>query len=192
VISELPAREYCVSQRHFQTTKFNFETCRCTKLPALRVGILALIALVFGSGTVQAQFTYETNQSTITITGYTGAENVVTIPDEINGLPVRRIGDDAFLHSDVSEVVIPEGVNEHREKRLSLLQEPCQHYASGNSQRHLVRGHFFFSALTHVEIPDGVTSIGPSAFLGARFSPILRFRTASPTLACQRSPIARA
>ena len=46
----------------------------------------------------QAQFTYITNNGTITITaGYTGPGGDVTIPDSINGLPVTTIGNDAFL-----------------------------------------------------------------------------------------------
>jgi hypothetical protein len=40
---------------------------------------------------VQAQFNYTTNNSTITITGYTGPGGAVTIPDTIDGLPVTSI-----------------------------------------------------------------------------------------------------
>jgi hypothetical protein len=41
---------------------------------------------------VQAQFTYTTNNGTITITKYTGPGGVVDIPATINGLPVTCIG----------------------------------------------------------------------------------------------------
>ena len=42
------------------------------------------------------QFTYITNNGTITITGFTGPGGDVTIPDTINGLPVTSIGTNAF------------------------------------------------------------------------------------------------
>ena len=47
---------------------------------------------------VQAQFTYVTNNGTITITGGSGGcpSGALTIPDTINGLPVTSIGDWAF------------------------------------------------------------------------------------------------
>jgi hypothetical protein len=47
-----------------------------------------LLAALFAlPAAVQAQdFTYETNNGAITIIGYNGTNNVVTIPDTVNGL----------------------------------------------------------------------------------------------------------
>ena len=59
----------------------------CLQTMLLRCCCLALPAAV------QAQFTYTTNNGTITITGYTGSGGAVTIPGTINGLPVTSIGD---------------------------------------------------------------------------------------------------
>jgi len=42
---------------------------------------------------VQKQFNYVTNNSSITNTGYTELGGAVSIPAQINGLPVRSIGD---------------------------------------------------------------------------------------------------
>src|SRR6266404_4365134 len=62
-----------------------------TKNIALALALLALPAVV------QAQdFTYTTDNSTITITAYTGPGGDVTIPDTISGLPVTSIGYAAF------------------------------------------------------------------------------------------------
>jgi len=47
---------------------------------------------------LQAQFSYLTDNGTITITGYTGPGDEVFIPDTINGLPVTRIGYYAFFY----------------------------------------------------------------------------------------------
>ena len=58
---------------------------------------LAVLTMVWAlPGVVQAQFTFTTNNGTITITGYTGPGGAVDIPSEINGLPVTSIGEYAF------------------------------------------------------------------------------------------------
>lgn len=59
---------------------------------------LAAFSLLLGAPTlVQAQdYTYTTNNGTITITRYTGSGGEVSIPDTINGLPVISIGNGAF------------------------------------------------------------------------------------------------
>ena len=65
----------------------------------LRAGwILALALLGALGGAVQAQFTFATNQGTLTLTGYTGSGGVVIIPETVNGLPVVAIGDWAFYN----------------------------------------------------------------------------------------------
>src|SRR5437899_8516707 len=59
---------------------------------------------------VQAQFNYTVTNQTVTITGYTGTNDVVAIPSTINGLPVTSIGDRAFLSSSITGVAIPNSV----------------------------------------------------------------------------------
>jgi hypothetical protein len=62
---------------------------------------------------VRAQFTYTTNDdNTITITGYTGSNGVVVIPDMTNGYPVTSIGSQAFVYSKLTEVTIPDSVSD--------------------------------------------------------------------------------
>ena len=63
-------------------------------------------------GAAQGQeFRYITNNSTISITGYTGPEGDVTIPSVITGLPVTSIWDWAFGNSTIlTSVTIPSSV----------------------------------------------------------------------------------
>ncbi len=60
----------------------------------------------------QAQdYTYETNNGAIIITGYIGSGGDVTIPTIINGLPVTTIRYTAFAHSsNLTSVTIPNSV----------------------------------------------------------------------------------
>jgi hypothetical protein len=58
-------------------------------------------------GVVEAQFTFTTNNGSITITGYTGPGGAVTIPPSINGLPVSSIGWNGFNgRSNLTSVTI--------------------------------------------------------------------------------------
>jgi hypothetical protein len=101
---------------------------------------VALLLLLTLPALVQAQFNYTTNNGTITITGYTGPGGAVTIPDRINGLPVTRIGDEAFVNCYLTRVAI------------------------GNNVTSIGYGAFASTGLTSITIPDSVTSIGQQAF----------------------------
>ena len=74
----------------------------------------ALLPLLLGltlPAAVQAQFNYTNINGTITVTGYTGPRGSVTIPATLNGLPVTRIGDVAFLKcTNLASVTIPTNV----------------------------------------------------------------------------------
>ena len=53
-------------------------------------------------------FRWREEQGGITITDYFGAERAVTIPAELDGLPVRVIGSDAFQGADCETVILPD------------------------------------------------------------------------------------
>ena len=59
-------------------------------------GMLLPLLLLAWPAVLQAQFDYSTDNGTITITGYTGPEGEVFIPDTIDELPVTSIGNGAF------------------------------------------------------------------------------------------------
>lgn len=148
------------------TVKFNFEADRGMRSAPRLIRVVRLLAVAgLSAAAVSAQFTYETNQNTITITRYTGSESVVSIPAEIDGLPVRRIGDGAFLHSDVNDVVISEGVTSIGRSAFHYCRNLVRITLPG-TLNDIGENAFTFSALPKVEIPEGVTDIGPSAFSG--------------------------
>lgn len=87
-------------------------------------------------------YTYTSDGTQITITGYTGTETVVTVPVTVANLPVKVIGDNAFKDKTaITTVSLPNGL--------------------------ITVGKYAFqgcSALTSVNIPSSVTSLGEGAF----------------------------
>ena len=74
--------------------------CAARLLPLLLVLVLPAAA--------HAQYSYTTNNGSITITGFTRPGGAMTIPSTIDGLPVTRIKDSAFLSfSSMTSVTIP-------------------------------------------------------------------------------------
>jgi hypothetical protein len=101
---------------------------------------MGLVLSLASPNAIQAQFDYLTGNGAVTITAYTGSEINVTIPFQINGLPVTAIGDSAFRASRSLTVNIPDTIT-----------------SIGDLT-------FFYSALTNIAIPSSVTNIGSSAF----------------------------
>jgi hypothetical protein len=87
-------------------------------------------------------YTYTIDNDAITITGYTGSDSEIIIPDTIEGLPVVGIGDYAFFnYSSLTNVIIPGSVTS------------------------IGGGAFMYCyGLIGVTIPNSVTNIGASAF----------------------------
>jgi hypothetical protein len=53
------------------------------------------------TATVQAQFTFVTNNGAISITGYTGASGNMIIPSATNGYPIVNIASSAFNENTI-------------------------------------------------------------------------------------------
>ncbi len=89
-------------------------------------------------------YTYTVNNdgTTATITGYTGSEEIIIIPGDVNEYNVSVIGDDAFSNcTTLTAVTIPDSVTNIGE-----------------------RAFLNCGSLTSVEIPDSVTNISDGAF----------------------------
>ena len=100
----------------------------------------------------------------ITITGYTGGAESVTIPSLIDGKPVVAIGQDAFSFTDVASVTIPGTV-------MSIGYEAfgtCTNLSSVSMPNSITNiGQYAFfkcSALVNVTIPIGVTIMRDEVF----------------------------
>jgi len=74
---------------------------------------LRLVVLLLGLKTaaVHAQYSYTTNaDNTITLTGYTGSGDVLTITNMITGLPVTGTSPQAFAGTTFASIIIPSSI----------------------------------------------------------------------------------
>jgi hypothetical protein len=103
---------------------------------------LTFAVLLFVTPSAHAQFIYTTNDGTITITGYIGANDDVEIPSAIDGLPVTQIGPRAFDSFPLTSVTISNGVTSIGDAAFSNCTD-----------------------LTMITLPNSVTSIGDQVFM---------------------------
>lgn len=102
----------------------------------------------------------------VEITKYTGTDKVVTIPGEIDGLPVRCIGHDAFYNNQtLQEVMIPESVQAIRKSAFSCCGSLKEVKFLGNSIDQIEQWSFLAcNSLIKVDIPASVSQIDPAAY----------------------------
>ena len=118
-------------------------------------------------------FTFTSDGTAITITGYTGAGGAIAIPATINSLPVKTIGASAFSNkSAVTSVTVPASVVTLGDNAFSGCTGLTGMTIQGGVTmvgRLTTIGTGTFqgcSALASMEVPLGVTSIGGGAFFG--------------------------
>jgi hypothetical protein len=72
--------------------------------------LLAFLMLALPAA-LHAQFTYTESGGSVTITGYTGSNDVLTIPATINAFPVVNIGVGAFAYFyGITSVTLPDSI----------------------------------------------------------------------------------
>jgi hypothetical protein len=139
---------------------------------------LAVLFFLILPAVVQAQFTFTTNNSTITITGYTGTCAVVTIPAAINDYPVTSIASYAFPGNiSLTNVTIGTGITNIGDYAFSdCTSLTAINVDASNPDYSSVDGVLFDQTRTTLiqypasktgtcyTIPYGVVSIGGASF----------------------------
>ena len=95
--------------------------------------------------TADEPFTFETAADGVIITGYAGENTELTIPVQINGIPVIAIADRAFIGSSLQQITIADTVTQIGASAF----ENCR-------------------SLISVALPGSVTAIGSRAFAGCK------------------------
>ena len=129
------------------------------------VWVLSVLSSSARAGTL-GDLTYRITDGEVTITECDiVAEGDLVIPNEIEGLPVTSIGEEAFiLCMHLTSITIPEGVTSIGDWAFW----ECRSLASITIPDSVTSiGWYAFagrSSLTSIAIPEGVTSIGDDAF----------------------------
>ncbi len=116
--------------------------------------------------TPEEYFTYEMmDDQYVRITGYTGADELVVIPDTISGYAVQEIGSHAFENCDfLKEVILPKNLTVIRD-RAFLNCANLVDVVFPDGLQILEAGVFAgCNALLEADLPDSVTTIGEECF----------------------------
>ncbi|MCR5611188.1 MAG: leucine-rich repeat protein [Clostridiales bacterium] len=80
-------------------------------LSALPAGADALISAAITREYTEGDFTYTVSGSSAVVTGYTGGDEVVSVPSTLGGYPVRRVAENAFGYDcTAKKIVFGEGI----------------------------------------------------------------------------------
>ena len=116
-------------------------------------------------GAEEDDYTYTVENGCATITGYTGSDTMLVIPDELGGCPVTKIGNNAFQYkSGITYVIVPDTVTEignyafDRMYDLTDVILGCEVTSIGE------RAFQSCTSLASINLPDTLTSIGEYAF----------------------------
>ena len=133
----------------------------------LLVLLVALIIPVAASAETYWDFSYTVkSDGTLDITGYNGADDAVTIPPAIKGLPVTSIGRMVFYKCrSLKSVIIPESVTSIGEGAFGACPSLTD-VTIPSGVTSIGEAAFFECGLTNIMIPRGVTSIRDDVFSG--------------------------
>ena len=126
--------------------------------------ILALFIALACAGACMAEGSYELEDKG-TLTSYSGDAAEVTVPSEVNGEPVRALGDSLFFrHAEITALTIPEGVisidiaatsDMTGLKEVTLPESLCE----------IQSGNFYDAdALEKITLPANLLYLGPRCF----------------------------
>ena len=131
--------------------------------------ILSICACFYGtqdtaSAAEEGNYTYTVYNGEATITDYTCAEQIVTIPSTLGGYPTVAIGANAFYSCTLTSVIIPNSVTMIGDKAFKSCTF-LTHVTMGSGVTSIGDSAFYYcTSLPSMTISDSVTTIGDNAF----------------------------
>ena len=141
---------------------------RITKILLFTILILAMVFISnnsFATTGTYENLKYEITNNQVTITGYEGEITNITIPEKIEGYPVTKIQDRAFVSCKTLEsITIPNSVTQLGES-IFMFCENLSNVNLPSNLKNIPDGLFCnCTNLTKITIPNTVTEIGGGAF----------------------------
>lgn len=134
----------------------------------MSVAVMPSVSAVETDTTEQTPFTYGdytyviNNDNTICLTDYKGTDTEITIPDNIDGIPVTSLKE-TFHYNDIQKVIIPDSIKEIGANTFRFCDELVSVELGANVEI-IGESAFERTKLTQFVFPDSVTTIGDSAF----------------------------
>jgi hypothetical protein len=122
---------------------------------------LAFAGNAFAATSGDYEYT-DNGDGTATITGYSGAEINLVIPDTLNSLSVTHIGANAFENKSFNSVVIPGSVKNIGQWAFS--SSDIQSISLNSGLTTIGDWAFYGNNLTTLELPSSLSSLGAGAF----------------------------
>ncbi|MHC6204272.1 leucine-rich repeat domain-containing protein [Breznakiellaceae bacterium SP9] len=124
--------------------------------------IIALLSEFMAYSQQNEYFKINIEDNTVIITGYTGKEKNIQIPDTIDSIPVTAIGELAFSSKGLTNVIIPKGITAIKnvafsDNRLSSIIIPESVLSIGHAA-------FENNLLQEIILPPHINNIGQLAF----------------------------
>lgn len=111
------------------------------------------------------EYTKQVKKNEVTIERYTGSDVSVTIPDSIDGSPVRTIGKDAFCRNkSVEEVIVPDSVETMRGGAFSFCGNLKRVRLSNRISKIVSETFDGCNKLEEINIPDMISEIPSGLF----------------------------
>ncbi len=116
----------------------------------------------------EGDYVYTVQNGEVTITDYTGTAVSLSIPAYLEGLPVTRIGEDAFYGcTDLEEVVLPEGVTYLGNAAFGGMGELKVYFPSTVTAVQSYGAPFRGTTLKEIKFAEGTNYLAPRLFMWA-------------------------
>ncbi len=136
---------------------------------AMLIALAGILPTTTSAAVIEGDWYYTTYDvgTTAAITGYNGSATEITIPSTIAGLPVTRIGSEAFMDNiAITSVTIPDSVL--RIESAAFQNSVVATVDLGDGVNYIGQNAFNGSRLATVTIPNSVTQIDNNAFANNR------------------------
>ncbi|MBQ6510072.1 MAG: leucine-rich repeat domain-containing protein [Flexilinea sp.] len=114
-----------------------------------------------------AVWNYEIEEGTVTLTAYLGRGDAPEIPEELDGIPVTRLGDGVFAgNTRIKEINIPDSILIEGKRAFENCTELVSVHISSVQNTIPERTFSGCLKLKNADLPHGLKSIGYAAFSG--------------------------
>jgi hypothetical protein len=145
--------------------------------------LLVSVTGIFAQTNTSGVWSYVFNDSDgVTITAYNGAGGFVSVPSQLDGQPVRQVGNGlppifGALNGTVISISIPEGVTNVGDRAFAYCTNLQSVTIPSSVLTVSLDAFAYCQRLTNVSLSDGVRVIGQGAFLGCESLPIVAIPT---------------